>query len=128
MDAVMKGVLQPTTRFLLGLLLIAIAAIASHVILVISLSEMETDSIDINDSGRQRMLSEQTFRLAGELTRPGGTGEAVVKKEQLASSLALMRSTHERLASEVGKAANPTQRDLGVSPSTIYRKLDRWSA
>ncbi|MBO6697081.1 MAG: hypothetical protein JJ931_16915, partial [Henriciella sp.] len=56
MDSVLKGLSLPTTRFVLGLLLIAIAAIASHVVLVSSLTDMEMDSIDINDSGRQRML------------------------------------------------------------------------
>lgn len=112
MDSVLKGLSIPTTRFVLGLLLIAIAAIASHVVLVSALTEMEMDSIDINDSGRQRMLSEQTFRLAGELTRSARAADAAAQKAQLASSLELMRSTHERLAFEVGQATDPTKWDL----------------
>ncbi|MEM9310329.1 MAG: ATP-binding protein [Pseudomonadota bacterium] len=92
---------RPTTYYVLAILLLALAAIASHAVLVYSLSELDEDSLVINTSGRQRMLSEQTFRLARELVASEEASDAQALKEQLAASLSLMRDSHERLARDV---------------------------
>lgn len=114
MDAVISRLSLPTTRYVLGLLLIAIAAIASHIVLANSLSELDEDAIIINDSGRQRMLSEQTFRLTGELVAQRESSNVIELKEQLDASLALMRQTHERLAAKVRQTASPSKSDLDL--------------
>lgn len=111
MGAIISRLSLPSTRFALGLLLIAIAAVASHIVLVNSLSELDEDSIVINDSGRQRMLSEQTFRLASELVAQSASSDAAELSEQLDASLALMRQTHERLAADARQTASPTKWD-----------------
>ncbi|MBT8431259.1 MAG: type IV pili methyl-accepting chemotaxis transducer N-terminal domain-containing protein [Altererythrobacter sp.] len=115
MGAITNRLSLPSTRFALGLLLIAIAAVASHIVLVNSLSELDEDSIVINNSGRQRMLSEQTFRLASEFVAQSASSDAVELSKQLSASLALMRQTHERLAADVRQTANPTEWDRDLS-------------
>ncbi|RGP39817.1 Histidine kinase [Altererythrobacter insulae] len=131
MGAIVSKLSLPTTRFALGLLLIAIAAIASHIVLIKSLSELDEDSIVINDSGRQRMLSEQTFRLASELAAQSATSNAAELNELLDASLELMRQTHERLAADARQTADSTMWDqelraayFGGDPSLDDRLSD----
>lgn len=113
-DAVDRNLSRPTTHYLLALLLIALAAIASHSVLVHSLSELAEDSIAVNTSGRQRMLSEQTFRLAGELMVSENPDDKQILKDQLQTSLTLMRESHEQLASDVRWKENPETSDLDL--------------
>lgn len=96
--ALLWALSRPTTLYVLALALLAIAAIASHTVLVFSLDELEQDSLVINQSGRQRMLSEQTFRLAGEPVAEGTSEEKAALREQLQSSLSQMREDHQQLA------------------------------
>ena len=135
MGTIISRLSLPSTRFALGLLLIAIAAVASHIVLVNSLSELDEDSIVINDSGRQRMLSEQTFRLASELVAQSASSDAAELSKQLDASLTLMRQTHERLAADVRQPANPTKWDqelrsayFGGDPSLDDRLSDYFVA
>jgi len=111
MAAMARLVSRPTTHYVLALLLLAIAAIASHIVLVQSLSELDEDSIVINTSGRQRMLSEQTFRLAGEFMVTTNRGERLALKNQLQSSYKLMRESHGRLSDDVRQIASPSSWD-----------------
>jgi len=111
MDSITRYLSRPTTHYVLALLLLALAAIASHSVLVQSLSELDEDSIVINTSGRQRMLSEQTFRLAGEFVVTTNPGERLALKNQLQSSYELMRESHEGLAGDVRQIANPSSWD-----------------
>lgn len=103
---------RPTTHYFLALLLIALAAIASHSILVHSLWELDEDSTTVNIGGRQRMLSERTFRLAGELMVSDNPADRQILKDQLQTSLSLMRESHKRLASEARQIASPDGLDL----------------
>ena len=135
MGTIISRLSLPSTRFALGLLLIAIAAVASHIVLVNSLSELDEDSIVINDSGRQRMLSEQTFRLASELVAQSASSDAAELSKQLDASLTLMRQTHERLAADARQNANPTKWDqelrsayFGGDPSLDDRLSDYFVA
>ena len=135
MSTIISRLSLPSTRFALGLLLIAIAAVASHIVLVNSLSELDEDSIVINDSGRQRMLSEQTFRLASELVAQSASSDAAELSKQLDASLTLMRQTHERLAADARQNANPTKWDqelrsayFGGDPSLDDRLSDYFVA
>lgn len=117
---------RPTTHYVLALLLIGCAAIASHTVLVQSLAELEEDSVVINTSGRQRMLSEQTVRLAGELMVTNNPVEALALKTQLTRSLDLMRTSHEKLSSSIGEtsAATGTRADLSEAYFGGERSLD----
>ncbi|MEO1729571.1 MAG: ATP-binding protein [Pseudomonadota bacterium] len=108
----MKTLSRPTALYVVALLTLAFAAIASHTVLVQSLSELDEDSLVINTSGRQRMLSEQTFRLAGELVAAEGAIDAQTIKGQLQTSLSLMRDSHERLASDVDQSPASSSRDI----------------
>lgn len=103
---------RPTMHYFLALLLIALAAIASHIILVHSLRELDEDAIAVNTSGRQRMLSEQTYRLAAELMTSDNADDRQILKDQLRGSLALMRESHEHLTNAVKRTANPSRTDL----------------
>lgn len=103
---------RPTMHYFLALLLIALAAIASHIILVHSLRELDEDAIAVNTSGRQRMLSEQTYRLAADLMTSDNADDRQILKDQLRGSLALMRESHEHLANAVKRTANPSSTDL----------------
>ncbi|MEO0591518.1 MAG: ATP-binding protein [Pseudomonadota bacterium] len=105
---------RQSARYGLALLLLALAAIASHSVLVYSLSELDEDSLVINTSGRQRMLSEQTFRLAGELVASEDPSDTQALKEQLGASLSLMRESHERLAGDVQNSDKASRWDLDL--------------
>lgn len=105
---------RPTTHYVLALLLLALAAIASHTVLVYSLSELDEDSLVINTGGRQRMLSEQTFRLAGELVASEDPSDTKALKEELAASLSLMRDNHEQLARDVENLDGASSWDLDL--------------
>ncbi|MEM6584500.1 MAG: ATP-binding protein [Pseudomonadota bacterium] len=114
MNWLAKALTRPTTLYMLALLLIALAAIASHTVLVQSLSELDEDSLVINTSGRQRMLSEQTFRLASELVAARSVGEAEEIRAQLEASLDLMRSSHIRLAGNARPSAEGVPGELAI--------------
>ncbi|MEO0700076.1 MAG: ATP-binding protein, partial [Pseudomonadota bacterium] len=75
---------------------------------------MDEDSLVINTSGRQRMLSEQTFRLAGELVASEDPSDTQALKEQLGASLSLMRESHERLAGDVQNSDKASRWDLDL--------------
>lgn len=113
-DAEDRKSYQPTTHYFLALLLIALAAIASHTILVHSLWELDEDSTTVNIGGRQRMLSEQTYRLAGALMVSDNADDRQALKAQLQSSLNLMRESHEGLANEARQIADPEGLDLNL--------------
>lgn len=110
--AMAQIVSRPTIHYVLALFLVALAAVASHSILVYSLSQSDKDSVAINVSGRQRMLSEQTLRMAGELAVVNTAEDRRALQNQLRSSLALMRESHEQISTDVRTAANPSQWDL----------------
>ena len=112
MNWLAKALSRPTTLYVFALLSLALAAIASHTVLVQSLSELDQDSLVINTSGRQRMLSEQTFRLASDLVAAQSAGEAAEIKGQLKSALALMRESHTRLTENARRSAEDASQDL----------------
>ncbi|MEM7702382.1 MAG: ATP-binding protein [Pseudomonadota bacterium] len=105
MGTVSKALLRPTTLYVLALLLLAFAAIGSHLVLVSSLAELEQDSLVINKSGRQRMLSEQTFRLAGELVAGGTSENKAALRKKLQRSLSRMRENHKELSATVRQSS-----------------------
>ncbi|MEM7779855.1 MAG: EAL domain-containing protein [Pseudomonadota bacterium] len=88
---------RPTTHYVFALLLIACASVSSHWLLVGSLANLEEDSTVINTSGRQRMLSEQTIRLAGELMVADSAREVASLRQKLTTSRDLMRDSHKDL-------------------------------
>ena len=100
---VLEAFSSPTTRYVLAFVLLALAAIASHLLLVQSLSELDEDSLIINASGRQRMLSEQTFRLAGELRAAENVAGLEERAAQLRSSITLMRESHQKLSTSAAQ-------------------------
>ena len=114
MGTLTRAFAKPTTHYSLALLLIAIAAIASHTVLSQSLSELDEDSLVINTSGRQRMLSEQTFRLASELVTARSGSEVEELKGQLKSSLDLMRGSHIQLAENARPSAQGAPRNMAI--------------
>lgn len=114
MNWLAKALSRPTTLYVFALLSLALAAIASHTVLVQSLSELDEDSLIINTSGRQRMLSEQTFRLASELVTARSASETAKIKGQLKSSLDLMRESHNRLIENARRSATEASRDLTI--------------
>lgn len=114
MDAITKTLSRPTTHYVLALLLLALAAVASHSMLVQSLSELREDSVVVNTSGRQRMLSEQTFRLAGQLVAAKRASDHAALQGPLQSSLILMRESHERLSGDVKRTHNHTKSDQAL--------------
>lgn len=89
---------RPNLQYVLALLALAVGSIASHFVLAQSIEKLDEDSLAINTSGRQRMLSEQTFRLAGEIVTVEGVEENRLVSQQLRASLSLMRKSHEELA------------------------------
>jgi len=117
--ASLLGVLsRPAILYTLALLLLAAAAIASHTVLVQSLSELDEDSLIINTSGRQRMLSEQTLRLAGEVVVSEDARDTQALKQDLRASLAIMRESHEELATKA-KDMGPAS-DWGAQLQEAY--------
>ena len=92
-----RETLSPTAKYIVALLLIALAAITSHAVLVTSLSNLQDDSALINASGKQRMLSEQTVRLAGELMIAQQASEIDRLRVRLQASANEMRSSHINL-------------------------------
>lgn len=100
-DPARRHLLRPTLHYVAALLLIACTAISSHIMLGSALSGMDADAPIINSSGRQRMLSEKTLRLSGELMVTQEPAEVARVKGELRTALRQMRSTHERLASMV---------------------------
>ena len=111
MNWLAKALSRPTTLYVLALLMLALAAVASHTVLVQSLSELDEDSLVINTSGRQRMLSEQTFRLASELVAAQNPDESEALKSQLRSSLSLMRESHIELTKNTRSSAAAARAD-----------------
>lgn len=95
--AVLTAILRPTALYVLVFILLTLATVASHTVLVRSLAKLDEDTVLINMSGRQRMLSEQTFRLAGELMDPASEVPGELARKQLQSSLALMLASHDDL-------------------------------
>lgn len=93
--------LAPTLYYIVALLLIACATVTSHIILENALRGMDADASVINSSGRQRMLSEKTLRLSGELMVMQEPAEVTRIKGELRDALRQMRSSHERLVSTV---------------------------
>ena len=91
---------RPTALYALALMLLVLAAAASHALLVRSLGALDEDSVLVNMSGRQRMLSEQTYRLAGELMVPESESISEPVRTQLRSSLTLMQTSHEELTAK----------------------------
>lgn len=100
-DPARRHLLRPTLHYVAALLLIACAAITSHIMLGSALSGMDADAPIINSSGRQRMLSEKTLRLSGELMVTQEPAEVARVKGELRAAFRQMRSTHERLVSMV---------------------------
>jgi len=100
---------RPTLHYLLALSLIAFAVLASHYVLTSSLEELDEDAELINTSGRQRMLSEQTVRLAGELMASQDAALQSFTYDQLGRSFELMQSSHQRLAEQVRKSDGNTE-------------------
>lgn len=103
--------LRLTAHYVFALLLLAIAAVGAHAVLVYSLSGLEEESAVINTSGRQRMLSEQTFRLAGELMVAQDPAETRELNAALQSSLDLMRTSHEQHAGHVRQSDGASRWD-----------------
>ncbi|MFM7402975.1 MAG: hypothetical protein ACKO1N_02530 [Erythrobacter sp.] len=68
-DPVRRHLLAPTLHYIAALLLIACAAITSHIMLGSALRGMDADAPIINSSGRQRMLFKKTLRLRGRFER-----------------------------------------------------------
>lgn len=92
---------KPTTLYVAALLMLACAAIASHLLVAQSLDGLDEDSIIINRSGLQRTLCEQTLRLTGDLMVSDDPAEIAELQEQLRSSLARMRESHKSLTADV---------------------------
>lgn len=120
MKWLVKALSRPTMLYSLALLLLAVAAVASHTVLVHSLSELDEDSLVINTSGRQRMLSEQTFRLASELVATQNQDEAEALKGQLRSSVRRMRESHIQLTDN----ARPSAARAPAAPSITAAYFD----
>ncbi|MEM6586718.1 MAG: diguanylate cyclase, partial [Pseudomonadota bacterium] len=110
---------KPTTHYVLGLLLIACASIASHALLVGSLADLDDDSTVINMSGRQRMLSEQTIRLSGELMMAKSEADIAELRGRLVRSATLMRASHGELLSRMERLS-PASGERGALRSAYF--------
>lgn len=122
-----RAFLAPTLSYVLGLLLIACATIASHVLLSNSLRGMDADAATINASGFQRTLAVKTLQLAGDLIVTKDPSDIAVMRGQLRASLLEMRGTHQGLVAALPDpaAANDAERALRAAYLDGDPSLDR---
>ena len=113
---------------IIGLLLLALVAVASHLVIQRQIQQQQSDSVIVNLSGRQRMLSQ---KLAKSALRILSNSDEIILRgaiQELSESLLTLRETHLALVrgdNSVGLSGkNSTEiRQLFAELSTAYRQI-----
>ncbi|MBW2184913.1 MAG: response regulator [Deltaproteobacteria bacterium] len=88
---------QLTIQYMAAVIMLALLALSSVIVLHGILKEQSTDASAINMSGRQRMLTQRNALLVYEITNSDDQRLVVKKKQALLTSVNLMEESHQRL-------------------------------
>ncbi|MEM6692891.1 MAG: ATP-binding protein, partial [Planctomycetota bacterium] len=102
--------------------ILIIAAIASYGVLEWRLSQSAGLGTFINQSGRQRMLSQRISMLVLAISKAEQPNERAVTQQQLAQSIRLMRTSHATLAED--SRDSPLRRTLFFEPGDLDIRVE----
>ncbi len=121
-----------TVRYVTALALVAITSITAFVLLSALIEGQRGSAIEINISGRQRMLSQRTALFASNLATAETKEERTRLKGTLVKLIQLFRDSNEGLVHgdpEVGLPGQPTAplRDLYFGETNLYQRVQRYA-
>jgi signal transduction histidine kinase len=126
---------KTTMAYVVALSLIALLAIATHVIVDAVVRSMESSAEVVNVSGRQRMLSQRIAGLSERLVNLPEGPEAEMVTASLVQAIDLMASSHEGLVARAtdrttgaSRASEPIYQIYQSDPHTLRRRVQEYLA